>query len=235
MDGLEKGIILKVLTGSHCHGTALPESDKDTRGIIVPDISHFFGTKSFEQYENKAEDTVFFGFKKYIHLASKGNLSALNFLFVHKKDILYADKWGQRILDFRENFLSHDVINCIYGYVRSQLHRMERGSGRCGNRSDLLEKYGYDTKFAYHAVMITNIGIELLKTGTYHCLRSDGEQKILMRIRKGEQSYEETMRMIKENLTVMSTLEPIGKVRKELDKEKVNQFCVEFLKDYFKE
>lgn len=226
--------ILRVRTGSHCHGTSMPDSDEDIRGIIVPPLDYFFGTKHFEQIENRESDQVFYSFPKFIKLAMKGNLSALNFLFVNKKDIRYVDEFGQRLIDFRQNFITHNLIDCILGYCKSQLHRMERGSGRSGNREDLVKLHGYDTKFAYHAVMITNIGVEVMKTGTYKALRSDGEQKILMKIRTGNVPYEETMRMIKENLTVISTLEPLSKIPKEPDREKVDKFCEQFLLDFFK-
>lgn len=233
---IEHPVILKVLSGSYAHGTNLPTSDKDIRGICVPPIDYYFGLKEFEQYESKKEskenDIVIFGFKKYLNLAMKGNLSALNFLFCRKKEILYCDKWGQQLINNRELFLSHNVIDCILGYTKSQLHRMKNGSGRCGARKDIVDEHGFDTKFAYHAVLITDTAVELLKSGTYHVYRPDKEQKKLKDIRTGKFKYEEVMSMIEQNLTVIKTLEAVSRLPKHPDGNKINAFCVNFLTEY---
>lgn len=195
--------------------------------------------KNFEQYESKKTDSesdiVIYGLKKYLSLACKGNISALNFLFCRKADILYIDDYGQTLRDNRNLFLSHKVIDCILGYTMSQIHRMRNGSGRSDNRKDLIDKYGWDTKFAYHAVLITDIGVELLKSGTYHVYRPDMEQRKLKGIRTGQYTYEQTMELIQQNLTVIKTLEPISRLPKDVDKDAINKLNVELLTKYFKE
>lgn len=230
----EHDLILKVRTGSHCHGTSLPESDEDIRGVCIPNLHYFFGIKNFEQYEDKEADIVFYGIQKFIALCCKGNLSALNFLFTNKRDILYFNEWGEKLLKNRSMFLSKQVVDCILGYTKSQIHRMGRGSGRCGKREELVAKHGYDTKFAYHAFMITKIGVELLKTNTYNAMRTDGEQKIIREIRTGKLKYEHTMALIQENLTVIKTLEPLCNLPAQPDRELISEFSVSLLKDYFK-
>ena len=227
-------IILKVRTGSHCHGTALPTSDEDIRGVCIPDEHYFLGIKTFEQYENKETDTVIYGWQKFLHLAIKGNMSIMNIMFVHKKDILFKDEFGDRLLAFRENFLTGKIINAAYGFCKSQIHKMARSHGDCGNRKELVDKYGYDTKFAYHAVMITNMSIDLLKSGVYQPLRSPSEQKLLLSIRKGEIPHEKVMEILQQNLLTIKTLEIITDLPKEPDGEKISEFSVNFLKDYFK-
>lgn len=234
---MEHHIILKVKSGSHAHGTNLPTSDEDIRGICIPSKDYFYGIKEFEQYESKKtdkdSDIVIYGIKKYVALACKGNLSALNFLFCRKKEILFVDDFGQALIDNRKMFLSSNVIDCILGYTKSQLHRMKNGSGRCGTRKDIVDNYGFDTKFAYHAVLITNTAVELLKSGTYHVYRPDMEQKILKNIRTGVYKYEEVMEMIQQNLTVIKTLEPISPLPKTVDRDKINDFLVDLLENFF--
>ena len=96
MNNLEHHLILKVRTGSHCHGTNIPTSDEDIRGVCIPNKEYFLGLKDFAQYENREDDVVIYGIKKFVKLATKGNLSVLNFMFVDKKDILYKNELGQR-------------------------------------------------------------------------------------------------------------------------------------------
>lgn len=227
-------IILKVRTGSHCHGTALPTSDVDTRGVCIPNEHYFLGIKNFEQFEDKENDTVIYGWAKFIHLAIKGNMSIMNIMFVHKKDIFFKDEFGDRLLAFRENFLSRNIVRAAYGFCKSQIHKMARCHGDCGNRKELVDKHGFDTKFAYHAVMITNMSIDLLKSGVYVPLRPPSEQKLLLKIRNGEINYEKVTEIIQQNLLTIKTLEIISDLKDTPNLELISDFSVNFLKDYFK-
>jgi predicted nucleotidyltransferase len=55
-------------------------------------------------------------------------------------------------------------------------------------RSELEEKYGYDTKHAAHCVRLLRMGAETLETGQVNVFRSDAEE--LLSIRNGSWSYE---------------------------------------------
>jgi len=226
--------ILKVRTGSHCHGTAMPTSDVDTRGVCIPDESYFLGLNHFEQYEDKENDTVIYGIDKFIKLAVKGNMSIMNILFVHKKDWIFKDEFGDILLENRNLFLSRNIVNATYGFCKSQIHKMARSHGDCGNRKALVDKYGYDTKFAYHAVMGTSMAIDLLKSGVYLPLRSPSEQVLLLKIRRGEISHEKVMDMIQQNLLTIKTLEIISDLPLKPDLDKISNFKISFLKKYFK-
>ena len=234
----EHKIILKTRIGSHCHGTNTPESDEDIRGIFIPPIEYYLGLKEIEQFKGEGKDEEYWNIKKFFRLAIIGNLSALNIIFTREKDILDCDLIGNSILVNRQMFISMKVIDSIHGYCTSQLHKMHigkgtKGHGRTGDRTDLIEKYGYDTKFAYHALMLTFLGIDILKTGTYRTYLPDGQQKYVMSIRRGETKYEDCMKMIAGNLTVMKTLEPLERIPKEPDTEKINKFLVSTLEGYY--
>lgn len=56
-------------------------------------------------------------------------------------------------------------------------------------RSELEEKYGYDTKHAMHLVRLLRMGKEILETGQVHIKRPDAAE--LLQIRNGALSYEE--------------------------------------------
>jgi len=139
--------ILTSRIGSHCHGINTQESDEDIRSIVIPTIDYFFGTKNFEQKVEKIDgnDVEHWNITKFVGLLIKGNPSAMNILCVNKKDILYADEFGQNLLDNKKLFLSQRIIDVCIGYVTSQLHKIDLGRGtKEGNRSAMIEKYGYD-------------------------------------------------------------------------------------------
>jgi predicted nucleotidyltransferase len=56
-------------------------------------------------------------------------------------------------------------------------------------RSELEEKYGYDTKHAMHLVRLLRMGAEALETGILHVRRPDAAE--LLAIRNGSWSYED--------------------------------------------
>ncbi len=228
--------IIKVRVGSHCHGTNMPESDTDIRSVFIPTKDYFLGLKVCEMIEDKQEgkDIEQWNIGKLIRLCLKGNPTALNVLFVRKVDQLYKDEWGQRLYDIRDEFLSRQTISAIIGYCVSQIHKLIIGRGaKEGKRLVMIEKYGYDVKFCYHAVMLTNIGIELVKTGIYRPYRPGDEQTYLRSIRRGEVPIEDVRHQIEENLKTIKMIESICKLPKHPDEEKMNTFLTNYLWDYY--
>ncbi len=57
------------------------------------------------------------------------------------------------------------------------------------SRSELEEKYGFDTKHAMHLVRLLRMGVEILTEGVVHVKRDDAQE--LLSIRNGSWSYEE--------------------------------------------
>ena len=228
--------IIKVRVGSHCHGTNMPNSDTDIRTVFIPTKDYFLGLKTLEMTEEKQDgkDIEHWNIVKLIRLCLKGNPTALNVLFVRKVDQLYKDEWGQRIYDVRNEFLSKRTVSAIIGYCVSQIHKLTIGRGaKEGKRLVMIEKYGYDVKFCYHAVMLTNIGIELVKTGDYRPYRSVNEQDYLRSIRRGEVPLEDARHQIEENLKTIKTIEAICKLPKDPDENKLNEWLTNYLWEYY--
>lgn len=228
--------ILTSRIGSHCHGINTPESDEDIRSIVIPTIDYFFGTKNFEQKVEKinGNDVEHWNITKFVGLLIKGNPSAMNILCVNKKDILFADEFGQNLLDNKKLFLSQRIIDACIGYVTSQLHKIDLGRGtKEGNRSAMIEKYGYDVKFIANAVMMANIALEVIKTNDYHALRPTEEQKYLRAIRAGEVPLQDARDQIRSKLETIKVIESTCKLPLHPDEEKINDFLTDFLQDYF--
>jgi len=77
------------------------------------------------------------------------------------------------------------------GYAKGQLHEAAKvPTNRGQGRQALVQKYGYDTKFAMHTIRLLETARDLLRTGELKVRRSDGEW--LKAIREGALgSYEE--------------------------------------------
>jgi uncharacterized protein len=96
------------------------------------------------------------------------------------------------------------------------------------SRSALEEKYGYDTKHAYHLVRLIRMCREILLTGKVLVKRPDREE--LLAIRNGAWSYDQLIEFAEREekelneLYITSTALP-----KTPDKDKIDQFCIKLV------
>jgi len=70
-------------------------------------------------------------------------------------------------------------------------HYWDWKKNRNEKRSELEEKFGYDTKHAMHLVRLLRMGVEALETGEIVVLRPDAQE--LLAIRNGSWTYEEVV------------------------------------------
>lgn len=184
-------LILKVVAGSHSYGTNTPDSDYDYRGVCIPPVENLLGlSDQFEQHETKNPDEVIYSLKKFVRLALHNNPNILDALFVDDKDIVFINDFGKELRDLRYSFLSKRVFHTYGGYAHSRLKNLiEKGKNPIGNKKELIEKYGYDTKDASHLIRLMRMCYEILKLGEVNVLRPDKE--FLIEIRNGSYSLEE--------------------------------------------
>ena len=139
----EKNLILKFLSGSHAYGTSTPESDKDYLGVFIPDKRYVLGNSVCEQVEirtNKSAsgkkntkediDTVIYSLPKFLKMLQANNPTILETLYYPKKNIMFCDDFGKKLLESRSLFPTKQVKNTFLGYAQSQkkhlTHKKER-------------------------------------------------------------------------------------------------------------
>lgn len=198
-------IILAFLAGSSQHGARLEgKSDVDIAGIYIEpphkliglDIEeHFTHNTSDNSRRNTAEDEDYklYSLRHWARLAAKGNPSILSFMFtpetiVDKQAAWFGGVWERYVLPNREAFLARSHAAAFIGYGQSQLHRMQgvRGNGKHGQRPELIDQFGYDSKAAMHLIRLMYEAVELLSTG--HITYPRPEKDLLLSIRQGERS-----------------------------------------------
>lgn len=92
-------------------------------------------------------------------------------------------------------------------------------------RSALEEKYGYDTKHAYHLVRLIRMCREILTTGKVLVKRPDREE--LLTIRNGAWSYEQLIEFADREERELNELYQTSTVLPKMpDKEKLDQLCI---------
>jgi predicted nucleotidyltransferase len=119
-------------------------------------------------------DVCLYCLRKWAGLAAKGNPTALHFLF--SANYSPKPKPGEGILKSREVFLSPPAALQFRGFAEAQLRRLPGiGTGKKGQRHELIGVHGCDIKAAMHVIRLLNEGIELMRSGTITLPRPDKE------------------------------------------------------------
>lgn len=193
----------EVLMGSEAYGTATDTSDKDIYGFCIPpkdvvfphlsgEIQGFGRTKKrFEQYQEShigdggtSYDVSVYGIVRYFHLCMENNPNILDSLFVPRECVISSTQVGELTRESRWAFLHKGCWPKFKGYAYSQLSKMS-SQNRVGKRKEMVEKHGFDLKFASHVVRLLYEAEQILTTGDLD-LRRDREH--LKAIRRGEVS-----------------------------------------------
>jgi predicted nucleotidyltransferase len=113
--------LFRGLSGSHAYGTALPESDRDTRGIFVLPRDAFYGLRPVAQLHDDRNDHVFYELGRAIELLSKSNPNMLELLALPEDCVLYAHPLFAELRP--EWFLSRQCLPTFGGYAATQIKK----------------------------------------------------------------------------------------------------------------
>lgn len=116
--------IYKTIVGSTAYGLNTTESDIDTKGICIKPKEMYFGLRNFEQQEFGA-DAVIYCLQKFVKMARDCNPNVVEMLYVEPRFILNINKFGKRLRENRELFLSSKARYSFGGYAFSQLKRIK--------------------------------------------------------------------------------------------------------------
>ncbi len=168
------GEILRTEVGSGVHGVAIAGTDDhDEMGVYIEPAEcviglagqqkHYISRTKPEGHRSGPGDTdlVMYSLRRYLGLAVAGNPTVLTPLFAPESSVYAVTELGEELRELREAFLSQQALRKFLGYLDGQTERLQgRGNMRV-NRPELIEQYGYDTKYASHALRLALQGIEI--------------------------------------------------------------------------
>lgn len=203
----EHNLILRGVVGSTAHGLALEGADdRDEMGICIEPKEYVLGLRYFEQWTHRTQpdgvrsghgdlDLVIYSLRKYARLAANGNPTILLLLYVPDAGLVYKHSYGETLRKRANLFASRRAGRAFLGYLRAQRQRMagERGGRHAKPRTDLIAAYGYDTKYAMHALRLGYQGKELLETGRLTLPMDEPIRSHLMDVRIGKVSEHEAL------------------------------------------
>lgn len=200
-------VVLRCVVGSTSHGTNVAaQDDRDEMAIAVEPESHVLGLSQWETSVRRTQpegvrsgpgdlDLVTHSLRKFARLASKGNPTILIPLFVTGGWVLYRDEIGEELVAKRHLFLSRLAGGAFLGYMDAQLARLRNESGgRHGKmRPELVERYGFDTKYAGHVVRLGMQGLELMNSGAMTMPMPEAQRDAVVAIRTGKWTYDQVL------------------------------------------
>ncbi len=209
---MTENIILLMEYGSTAHGTNTVDSDRDYMGIFVEPKEYVTGILHMDTQERKSAikgerstasdtDTTLYPLRKWAALAAKGNPTVLTVLFGQNYESISAS--GFNLAMHPEYFLSKQVGERFLGYMVSQRSALIGTRNKRTNRPELIHKYGYDTKFAYHMLRLGIQGIEVMNTHRLSLPMIPQNVKELLEVRNGEVNKEDMLSwsyMLEDNL-----------------------------------
>lgn len=207
----------EVMMGSVAYNVTSDTSDMDVHSICTPNVEMIFPhltghingfgdePKTFDTYQqhhvkhnNKMYDVVIYSIVKAFNLAKDNNPNVLDMLWVPNNCILHIDHIGKHIRHNRRHFLSKISYHKFRGYSNAQMKRM-----LTSNRTDLIEKHGYDTKNAYHIVRLLEQCRQILEDGDMDITQCS---ELLKSIRRGEWSMDRLKSYINEREKALDRL-----------------------------
>lgn len=148
--------------GSVVYGTNLPTSDIDVGRVFLETPTQIYGVQEDRILAQKIEggfDTREVFLQRFIKLCVNGNPNVLEWLYTPKEHIDYIDEdFKTYIFDRANLFLQKQkIIDSHLGFAKSQIIKMRKHEQEMGaKRKELYAKFGYDVKYASHAVRLTH-------------------------------------------------------------------------------
>lgn len=244
---LSNNMIYEVIMGSFAYGTSEDGSDIDIYGVCIPPKQYIFPTnvilhfgkqhQIFEVYtqhginddqKKKEYDFSVYNISKYFNLLMQNNPNIIDSLFVPENCITYTSYVGDLIRQNRHIFLHKGCRYKFSGYAFSQLSKLSRNP--IGKRKELVEKYGYDTKFATHIFRLLLECEQILTDGT---LDLQLNKELLKSVRRGDLKKEEIEKWAVDKTRTIERLYETSKLPLKPDEDKIRNLLLDCLEHHY--
>lgn len=227
--------------GSYAHGLNTIDSDHDYIGVYVdrPEaLIGLEGSKGAVRDRDKPEgvkseagdsETQFYGLRKYVSLACEGNPTVMTLLFT--PNLTVPDLFGLQAA--RGLFMSKRLVARHIGYADNMAARLTGEKAPRTNRPELVEKYGYDTKAAFHALRLLMQGVEMLAVQDMQMPMWSKQRQYLLDVRAGRVSEDRVLQDIQHWKYLIQSAGYVSDLPEHPDMEAVNKWLVDTHMSYW--
>jgi predicted nucleotidyltransferase len=202
-----ENLILLTEVGSRLHGIQVGGDDADMQGVCIEPPRVMLATDDFQLYEYRTQpvgvrsgegdiDLNVYGLAKWARLIMNGNPTHLLPLFAPPDKTFAITEIGQELRENAHLFLASSHADRFLGYLQRQRERMLGNLAQRTNRPELVEEYGFDVKFASHALRIAIQGIQLMRIGKIVLPMLPEHRKYLVDVRQGKYTMGEVLKKL---------------------------------------
>jgi predicted nucleotidyltransferase len=197
-----RGEILRTVVGSGVHGIAIAGTDDhDEMGVYIEPPANVVGLGgSIQHYVFRTQpegarsgpgdtDLVSYSLHRYLGLATKGNPTALLPLYAPADAVITVTPLGAELRALAPKVLSRGAVHRFLGYLEAQRKRLlGHGKGTVPGRPELVARFGYDVKYASHALRLAYQGLEVARDGRLTLPMPPAERERVLAVKRGEVS-----------------------------------------------
>ena len=156
---MKEKLLFKCLGGSYLYGTNSESSDKDYKGVFLPNINdlilgkapkHYTSTTGSSKERNSSDDVdeTYYSLQYFLELAAKGDTNAIDILFAYtnKDAVIETSPIWDEIIENIDKILTKNV-KAYLGYCKSQCIKYSIKGDKLKNYSTFekfCEKYLYE-------------------------------------------------------------------------------------------
>lgn len=242
----------EVITGSVAYGISDDTSDMDIYGWCIPpkrilfpyaenNLFGFDEPEVFRQFQKhgvvdpsanagkgQSYDFTIFNIVDFCKKCMECNPNMLDALFVPRRCILHSSSIAEMIRQNRDLFLSKKAFHKFTGYLHSQMSKLDRQP--IGKRKELVERMGFDTKYASHAVRLACQVEQVLELGTMDITR---DRELYKAIRRGEWSLEQIRNWVAQKELQLNKLYNESKLRHTPEKNKIRELLLACIEQHY--
>jgi len=243
-----EGIQYETITGSVSYGVSSDTSDMDIIGFCIPAknviFPHLKGEiqgfgrqkKKFEQYQKhhikdgtQGYDVTIYNIVKYFSLCMENNPNMIDSLYTPERCVLHSTKISEMVRTNRDIFLHKGAWFKFKGYSFSQMHKMDI-KNPVGKRKEIVDKYGYDLKFAYHIVRLL---LEIEQILIEHTLDLTRNRELLKSIRRGDWKANEIKEWFYEKEKSLEKIYNESSLRHSPNEPAIKKLLLDCLEEYY--
>jgi len=253
---LVANVLYETIMGSYAFGVATDISDFDTVGFCVPPKDMVFphlaghiegfgrqkqkfvcyqkhGVKVADELGGKGReyDLNVYNIVHFFHLCMENNPNMIASLFTPQDCVLHSTMVANMVRDKRKLFLHKGCWHRFKGYAYNQLHKMRtKNPEPDSKRGQMVEKFGYDVKFAYHVVRLLDEVEQMLVEGDLDIRRNRAQLKA---IRRGEVPEEDIYRWATDKEKGLEKAYEESKLPYGPDQEAIKKLLLECLEEHW--
>lgn len=244
------------IMGSVAYGVSSDTSDMDVYGFCIPNKSmifpHLVGEiegfgrqkQRFEQWQEhhiedngalagkgRTYDFAIFNIVKYFSLCMENNPNMIDSIFTPINCVLHATKIANIVRENRKLFLHKGAYHKFLGYAHSQLHKMSsKNPEKDSKRAVLREQFGFDVKYAYHLVRLSDECEQILSTGDLDLQRAKEHMKA---VRRGDVTEQDIREWFSAREKTLEKLYSESKLPHSPDEDKIKTLLVNCLEEHY--